>query len=121
MGFGFLDIFTPPGTLLSSSTRSATTLRDLGAYTARSLRGLDPEDRRCLYKAGFPVPPSIRPVSKAETMDVEEAGGSLEAECGLTLGDQKAILEPFEAIQEGLEEIFLACPAVNYRDVLPRL
>ena len=88
------------------------------AYTARSLRGLEGEDRNYLRKVGFPVPAAIRPDSKDAVLNVEEPELQLEQEVLLTSEDKKSILEPLEAVHEGLEEIFMEYPAVRHRDVL---
>ena len=90
----------------------------LTAFTARSLRGLDPADRALLRKSGFPVPGEPKPILNETSLHLEEIDFQSEIEVNLTEEDYEAILQPLTDAIDGLDEIFLTYPSVTHRDVL---
>ena len=90
----------------------------LTAFTARSLRGLDPADRASLRKNGFPVPGEPKPIVTETSLNLEEIDFQSEIEVNLTEEDYEAILQPLRDAIDGLDEIFLTYPSVNHRDVI---
>ena len=90
----------------------------LTAFTARSLRGLDPDDRVALRKAGFPVPGNPRPIQDKISFKVEEENHQSEIEVNLTEEDYEAICTPLKNALDGLDEIFVSYPSGSCRDVL---
>ncbi|CAE7347134.1 RE1 [Symbiodinium sp. KB8] len=90
----------------------------LTAFTARSLRGLDPDDRAALRKVGFPVPGNPRPILAETSLKVEENDLQSEIEVKLSEEDYEAICTPLKNALDGLDEIFVSYPSVTCRDVL---
>ena len=88
------------------------------AFTARSLRGLNPEDRMLLRKVGFPVPGEPRPILAETSLTIEENHMNSEIEVNLTEEDQEGIFLPLKDALDGLDEIFASYPSGTRRDVL---
>eukprot|EP00439_Symbiodinium_sp_Y106_P019042 s1768_g2.t1 len=90
----------------------------LTAFTARSLRGLEPRDRERLRSVGFPVLGAPPPMTAENLLHDDPNDEDPETEMALTADDREDILHPLAQAFEGLEEILLEYPASSQRDVL---